>query len=50
MGDDLQAGQALAERVRTEFHPIELIINTTRPVLGINTGPGALALCGYAED
>jgi DegV family protein with EDD domain len=49
-GDDPEAGQALAERVRAEFHPIELIINTTGPVLGINTGPGALALCGYAED
>jgi len=41
--------EALAERIRTEFHPIELLINITGPVLGINTGPGALALCGYSE-
>jgi len=27
-----------------------LIVNITGPVLGINTGPGALALCGYLED
>lgn len=40
---------ALAERIRAEYHPIELLVNITGPVLGINTGPGALALCGYAE-
>lgn len=40
---------ALAKRIREEHHPLELLVNTTGPVLGINTGPGALALCGYAE-
>jgi fatty acid-binding protein DegV len=25
-------------------------VNITGPVLGIHTGPGALALCGYAES
>ena len=49
-GNDEQTAESLAERIRDEFHPIELLINTTGPVLGINTGPGALALCGYAED
>lgn len=39
----------LAERIRTDFNPAELLINITGPVLGINTGPGALALCGYTE-
>lgn len=39
----------LAERTRAEFNPLELLVNITGPVLGINTGPGALALCGYAE-
>lgn len=43
-------GEALAERLRNELHPDELIFNITGPVLGINTGPGALALCGYAEE
>ncbi|MBN1246108.1 MAG: DegV family protein [Anaerolineae bacterium] len=42
-------GRALAERVRNEINPAELLVNTTGPVLGINTGPGALALCGYYE-
>jgi DegV family protein with EDD domain len=42
--------EALAERIRVEFNPVELLVNITGPVLGINTGPGALALCGYAEE
>jgi DegV family protein with EDD domain len=41
--------QTLADRIRAEFHPQELLINITGPVLGINTGPGALALAGYYE-
>jgi DegV family protein with EDD domain len=39
----------LAERVRQEYRPAELLINITGPVLGLHTGPRALALCGYAE-
>jgi DegV family protein with EDD domain len=42
--------EALAERIRAEYNPVELLINITGPVLGINTGPRALALCGYAEE
>ncbi len=42
--------EALAGRIVDEYHPGELLINMTGPVLGINTGPGALALCGYAES
>lgn len=38
----------LAERVVKELAPVEVLINITGPVLGINTGPRALALCGYA--
>lgn len=48
-GNVLEEAQNLAERIREEFNPKELLINITGPVLGINTGPGALALCGYAE-
>jgi DegV family protein with EDD domain len=40
---------ALAERVQQEFHPAELFISIVSPVLGVHTGPRALALCGYAE-
>lgn len=42
--------EELAVRVRREYDPAELIINCTGPVLGVNTGPGALALCGYLDD
>lgn len=48
-GNSPDEAQKLAERIRQEFNPIELIMNITGPVLGINTGPGALALCGYTE-
>jgi DegV family protein with EDD domain len=48
-GDSPEEAQKLADRIRQEYHPVELIVNITGPVLGINTGPGALALCGYAE-
>ncbi len=48
-GDALEEAQKLADKIREEFDPVELIINITGPVLGINTGPGALALCGYVE-
>jgi fatty acid kinase fatty acid binding subunit len=44
-----EAGE-LVDRIRKEYQPAELLVNMTGPVLGINTGPGALALCGYAED
>lgn len=40
---------ALAERVRQEYHPAEIFINIVSPVLGVHTGPRALALCGYSE-
>jgi len=48
-GDALEEAHNLADRIRDEYHPVELLVNITGPVLGINTGPGALALCGFAE-
>jgi len=48
-GNVLEKAQELAARIQSEYHPVELIINMTGPVLGLNTGPGALALCGYDE-
>jgi DegV family protein with EDD domain len=40
---------ALAARIQEAYNPQELIINVTGPVLGINTGPEALALAGYTD-
>ena len=48
-GNALEEAQKLAEGIEKEFRPVELIVSITGPVLGINTGPGALALCGYLE-
>lgn len=48
-GNALPEAEALAERIKAEYNPKELIINITGPVLGINTGPSALALSGFAE-
>lgn len=48
-GNAPEEAEALAQRIRAEYNPVELQVNITGPVLGINTGPGALALCGYAE-
>jgi DegV family protein with EDD domain len=49
-GNALTEAQALADRIKNDFHPVELLVNITGPVLGIHTGPRALALCGYSED
>ncbi len=49
-GNALEKAEELTQRIQNDFNPIELIINMTGPVLGINTGPRALALCGYYED
>ena len=49
-GNALPEAQVLAERIKKEYNPLELLVNITGPVLGIHTGPRALALCGYTED
>jgi len=48
-GDAESEGCELLERVRAEHNPSELIFNTTGPILGTHTGPGTLALAGYAD-
>ncbi len=45
-----EEARALAERVRQEHNPVEMFITIVSPVLGVHTGPRAIALCGYAED
>ena len=48
-GNILDEAKLMADRVTKELKPVELILNMTGPVLGISTGPGAMALCGYVE-
>jgi len=45
----LPEAQALAERVQRDYAPKEMFISIVSPVLGVHTGPRAIALCGYAE-
>jgi DegV family protein with EDD domain len=47
--DALPEAEALAERVRQEYSPAEIFISIVSPVLGVHTGPKAIALCGYSE-
>lgn len=49
-GGALTQAEELAERIRAEFNPLELLVNSTGPVVGLHTGPGALGLCGYTDD
>lgn len=49
-GGAYDEAKALAEQIQEEFSPLEVLINITGPVLGINTGPDALSLVGYSED
>ena len=46
----LPEAEELAERVQREHPPKEIIIQIVSPVLGVHTGPRAIALCGYAEN
>jgi DegV family protein with EDD domain len=49
-GDAEQDALEMMERVRSEYHPVELLMNITGQALGIHTGPRALALIGYWEN
>ena len=48
-GNAIESAKQLMDWIEKEIHPYEMILNITGPVLGINTGPGALALCGYFD-
>ncbi len=45
----LPEAQEIADRVQREYAPKEMFISIVSPVLGVHTGPRALALCGYTE-
>jgi DegV family protein with EDD domain len=45
----LEEAKALYEQVEREYSPKELFISIVSPVLGVHTGPRAIALCGYSE-
>ncbi|MDO9545479.1 MAG: DegV family protein [Pelolinea sp.] len=41
--------EEMAARIKAEYDPAELFIEIVNPILGVHTGPGAVALCGYSE-
>jgi DegV family protein with EDD domain len=48
-GNIPEEAQRIADRIQQEYAPVELIVSLTSPVMGIHTGPGAIALCGYSS-
>ncbi len=48
-GDAPEDAENIADRIRREYSPAELLVAMTGPVLGVHTGPRAIALGGYAE-
>lgn len=45
-----QEAKFLVERIREELKPVELIVTSTGPVLGLHTGPGTVGICGYCQQ
>jgi DegV family protein with EDD domain len=45
----LEEATMMAERIKSEIDPEEIIISIVSPVLGVHTGPRAVAICGYSE-
>ena len=43
----LDAAEELVEKIRDELDPEEIILSIVSPILGVHTGPGAVAICGY---
>jgi DegV family protein with EDD domain len=48
-GNARQEAQQLAQRIVTEFSPIELYVGSLTPVLGVHTGPGTIGIAGYID-
>jgi DegV family protein with EDD domain len=49
-GNAYDEAQKVVDRLIKEYQPIEVLTNITSPVLGLNTGPRALAISGYWEE
>jgi DegV family protein with EDD domain len=49
-GNAQQDAEVFMKRMKNEYHPVELLTNFPCPILGLYTGPGAFALCGYSDE
>jgi len=45
----LADAEPMAAQIKDEFEPAEIFIQIVSPILGVHTGPGPVALCGYSE-
>jgi DegV family protein with EDD domain len=45
----LDEAKQIAQNIKETYNPKELIISFASPILGVHTGPKALALCGYTD-
>jgi len=45
-----EEAQAMADRIKAEFNPMDISISIISPVLGTHSGPRALGLCVYSES
>lgn len=45
----LEEAQELVSRIEKEIQPAEVILSIVSPVLGVHTGPRAIAICGYSS-
>jgi len=45
----LGEAQEIVSKINEEFHPQEILVSMVSPVLGVHTGPRAVAICGYTE-
>ena len=43
----LEEAHALADKIKEAYDPEEIIISIVSPILGVHTGPRAVAVCGY---
>lgn len=48
-GDVPEDAVEIADQIEHKYSPEELLVGITGPVLGVHTGPRAIALCGYAD-
>ena len=44
-----EEAQELAQKIEAEFQPDEIILSIVSPILGVHTGPRAIAICGYTS-
>jgi DegV family protein with EDD domain len=45
-----EEAQFLADKIQSEYQPEEMLLSIVSPILGVHTGPRAVAICGYVDS